>query len=1409
MRKEEKQKSLLKLFLGTSVALLLFSLVFPASAEAAEETIYNSPYVTFSPDGKAWTTNAGDKGNGDGTDMWDKDYLKIVEIRKISQTALEEGHHYYKAKRTGKIPISYWKVTWREGQCIHDGYPPEGESYHDISFGRQSCLANHYSGWTAYCADCGEPITDGLIYMSREAAESISYLQVEDGLDYYYLCPFCSNLEQGYTLQHDCRNISYNRYRVVYDANHTGEDFADNGVLDGFMSPSIHMYNNDTRYEGQEVTPVTRLTRNAYRRTGYRFTGWNTEPDGSGTFYGDGARILNLTTENWDGTEASEQGTVVLYAQWEPAESTLRIDADGGAYAGKAVWEQTMPYGSVYTPEAALVTPPEGYQVSFVTNGGENLAPIRSALRFVEWSMCSEDGPFQGQFLQGSYTYDGPEGTVDTLKACYAPGSVVLPGPERSGYSFGGWYYDQAFTLPAGGAGDSITPAQDVTLYAQWVELALQSADNYAVNGGKGAVDLSWSQPDGKGKTCLVYQSLDLKSWNRINTAEDIDSSRSVEKAFSYTGKGETYTVPYSGIYTLSLSGAQGGSYGSHAGGAGGSVTGRFYLYKGEVLTVTIGGQNGYNGGGSASLYGSGGGMSSLASNRKGTLLIAGGGGGATALYDGYAGGSDAGVGSSAAGLSGASGGGGGYRGGLSGELIYHEHSSSDKQIAVLQGGQVVYVTDTCLHTHTGDGGNGGGCYGKAVQTPYTAACTVSWQHVDTKSYSIGCSAVLSDGSRCNAAWTWYKYDQNHQCGQGRTASTQRYTCVNGHTGYTNGAPGGSYTHNYTAYKTTYEKNCIAAAYEDGWTREKCKYGLSARQVLSAKPSYGGSSYVNTVYALSYSMTAGTRRGNGAASLQAELIGFQDSTGLSGVSAPDLAAPEAVEESTVEKTALGDREVLVSWQEPEDKGTAYYHRAETYLLGSASRLCESNVTKNVLTSGVKGYYYTIDQSPGTAATVSGSYTPDRSLQVQIKEAVQYLHLAAVDVAGNVGGTIHIRLDAAAAAWRVYTGQLQIEEGENVYAAPEEKTWYVRCDGVTPLKLLHSAYLDGPATAGYQLNYTIYQSEIRGQEGTGAENVIYTPPAENPEAEGEIRAEDQTCSVNGKTLLGQYPYSVTRRSNRGRSLESEQGFLLSREAHGLYLDIRPGAGARYEEDGTSRVRYSDPAQDAGNGITIIGDGEGPVISGLDVLEDRAVIDRTAESVRLTVTARDTLSGVAGFYVKVKNQDNYSEQTFYPENGVLELEITEENPLFTGDFTVTGCAFDNVGNVTEAAYEVTEFALETGIERILEPHTPVFKCGESGILYITTYGYADRVEVEFPEELLALNPELNRTFDYGENQVYKQESQLQFMIPLDTPAKESYVITVRAYKDGRQLQGSAELGVTVEGGTVLGEFRTRLR
>ncbi|MCM1188360.1 MAG: InlB B-repeat-containing protein [bacterium] len=1393
IRAEKKIKRLGRLLWGL---LILLAGVWSYTLSAkAQDSLLKSPYISFSPDGMAWTTDAGKKDI-----VWYPNGTAVHTGIKSELAKTGVGEHYYEYERTGNVPVSVWKVAYREGQCIHSTYP--SGDYHNIAFGRQICFQRHYSGWNGYCADCGELISGGLIYMSKETAESIRFIQIQDGFDYYYLCPFCRNLEQGFTIRHYCKDISANRYRVVYDANHTGTEFEKNGILEGVMSPSIHMYGNAKQYEGKEVTPVTHLTLNAFSRTGYRFVGWNTRPDGSGESFSDGQEILNLTAENWDGRETDAAGTVTLYAQWALSESILQIDPNQGSYNGKQeITQLTGGYGTVYSPDPSLLIPPEGYRVSFVCGGGTSAAPVRTKMHFVEWSMVQ---PFRGTFSGGGYRYRVPGGTVDTLRARYASDSIVLPLPQKEGFSFGGWYYDEDCVRPAGGAGDSFTPTEDVTLYAQWVELILQARDNYDVNEGAGAVNLSWSQADGNGKTYRIYQSRNGTDWVRINAVDDIGNERSVDRQFGFSGGQEQYVVPYGGIYTISLSGAQGGGSGGFSGGKGGSVTASFYLYQGEILTVTVGGQNGYNGGGKAQNYGVGGGMTCVESDRKGLLLTAGGGGGATALFDGYPGGSEAGLlPSGSTGQNGASGGGGGYRGGISGELIYHDHCGQPGEMAVLKNGEVIYVTDTCLHTHTGNSTDGGGCYGIREEVSYQGNCRVAWYIANVVTYADGCSALLPDGTRCNKGWTWTHYKEYHEC-DASARETQLYVCTAGHRGWTNGETG-NYTHTGTFRKTVFRRSCAAADREDGWTAAECKYGLSDHQVLSAKPSYGGGSYVNTAYAISYEMTAGVRQGDGQASVKADLIGFQDVPALEGVSAPDLEAPLPVEESAVEKVPLEGKKVLIRWQEPEDRGTDYYHRAETCLQGSASVLCVSNVTKNTLISGVKGYRYVLDEREDTSAE-GGVFIRDRSVTVEIGDGPRYLHLAAVDTAGNISDTVHVKLEPGNVRWNLFTRQLEIALGDNVCAAGE-KMYYVKCDGATPFTLLHGGYTDGIPTEGYQLNYTVYESEIRGEMDSLGEMIIFTPSGEEAEKDAVILAQEQTWSVRGTAALGQYPYSVARRKAEGRELESEQMFTLNGEYNGKYVEIRPRSGAEYEEDGIKRIQYSDPEADAANALLIIGDGEGPVIRGLECLQDGELINRLTEDVVLHVTAQDELSGVEEFYLKVVNEDNYSERVCYPENGVISLEITVAEPLFSGDFTVTGYAVDKVGNVTETVCSITEFALETSVERILEPHDPVFKCGESGILSVTTYGYADRVEVEFPEELLAMNPGLNRCFEYTDKE-YRQESRLQFMVPLYVGA-DQYTVKVSAYKDGRRLDSYSDIGITVGGGSVLSEFRTRLR
>ena len=73
------------------------------------------------------------------------------------------------------------------------------------------------------------------------------------------------------------------------------------------------------------------LTKNAFKRTGYAFAGWNAKSDGTGAPYEDGASV---------DLSADPGGEVTLYAQWSlviscelPAAPTVTVDAAGKATA--------------------------------------------------------------------------------------------------------------------------------------------------------------------------------------------------------------------------------------------------------------------------------------------------------------------------------------------------------------------------------------------------------------------------------------------------------------------------------------------------------------------------------------------------------------------------------------------------------------------------------------------------------------------------------------------------------------------------------------------------------------------------------------------------------------------------------------------------------------------------------------------------------------------------------------------------------------------------------------------------------------------------------------------------------------------------------------------------------------------
>lgn len=248
-------------------------------------------------------------------------------------------------------------------------------------------------------------------------------------------------------------------------------------------------------------------------------------------------------------------------------------------------------------------------------------------------------------------------------------------------------------------------------------------------------------------------------------------STQKVYRDFAYSDAEQTYTIPTTGMYYLSASGASGANYSgkifpadssvtetvTYAGGAGGVVSFSLDLNAGDVLKIRTGkvgggtlpygtySNNGSNGGGATRVY----------VNDK-LVAVAAGGGGASSLGDGYAAISDAvekpnlGEGT----VKGISGGGDGYEVGDSGSFTLHVHDGD-----TTNGGDC--YSDGAIHHHTGSSATGGGCYTKPLYH----------HHLDANGKAIENSAITTSTTKGGCFTVAYHV---------HTSSCSRYHTHNG-----------------------------------------------------------------------------------------------------------------------------------------------------------------------------------------------------------------------------------------------------------------------------------------------------------------------------------------------------------------------------------------------------------------------------------------------------------------------------------------------------------------------------------------------------------------------------------------------------------------------------------------------------
>ena len=556
---------------------------------------------------------------------------------------------------------------------------------------------------------------------------------------------------------------------VVFTANTYKVVFNNNGGS-GSMDTITCTYDKDCT-----------LTKNTFTKTGYTFAGWSKTSDGE-IEYTNNETVKNLATS----------GNITLYAKWTANTYTITYNANGGS---GTMNKTTCTYDTNCTL-AANSFAKTGYTFASWTKDSttgtsyavgstvKNLATSGNVNMYAKWNINS---------YKVSISTTKMSTSSSSFNLNYNASNQITITPNSEYYISSG-SCTNGYTISGLTTGTSATSAQTVTIN----------------NNGKTT-----------GSTCTFVASSSCPY-----------TAGTALGSYDYSGSSKNLTIPCSGTYTMEVYGAQGGNYGSNAGGLGGKVVATFSLSKGEVMTINTGGQNGYNGGGAASAYGVGGGMTYINSNAKGTLLIAGGGGGATAKAAGGAGGTGGGV-SGNSGASGQAGGGAGGSGGSAGS--YKAATYGTKRVYVLTAHPE--WTNATYKVNLVSGKAGGYNASNAaypVSAPKGSYLTVNGENWYLES-DLNCWA--SDHNPASYPLKFYK------------TATASGVGVRFH---------GSAFDKDPDYDYGWRTNGVVGLYQD-------QRVLTAAE--SSITSKGGTNYVNATYAKSNTPSSGVRSGNGYAKI--------------------------------------------------------------------------------------------------------------------------------------------------------------------------------------------------------------------------------------------------------------------------------------------------------------------------------------------------------------------------------------------------------------------------------------------------------------------------------------------------------------------------------------------------------------
>ena len=342
-------------------------------------------------------------------------------------------------------------------------------------------------------------------------------------------------------------------------------------------------------------------------KAGYRFLGWNTEADGTGSF----------VTE----IPAGSTGARTFYAQWAPVEQTYEIHhmlakLDGSGYedtetttanalTGATITvgkEQSKAYTGFTFDESKTddntgIIPGEGtlvlklyysrntYGVTFVSGTGadpetENVAYegkvqepegiSRDGYEFTGWYVVAETprlwnfdediiteatelrAGWTAKTYNVSFDVQGGIGGDSNVLATYDSAMPAVTVPARAGYQFAG-YYDQAeggkqyYNADGSSAADwdkAVSETDGFVLYAQWEANSYEVAFN--ANGGEGTMEnqsLTYDEEVQLSKNTLTREGYQFAGWAKAANADTADYADEAGVSNLTTEAGATVTL--------------------------------------------------------------------------------------------------------------------------------------------------------------------------------------------------------------------------------------------------------------------------------------------------------------------------------------------------------------------------------------------------------------------------------------------------------------------------------------------------------------------------------------------------------------------------------------------------------------------------------------------------------------------------------------------------------------------------------------------------------------------------------------------------------------------------------------------------------------------------------------------------